>query len=122
MTNNKYELMALRFEGSQRYIELAESLTPLQIRQLHAALGVVGEAGELSEMVKKHVYYGKPISKVDIIKEAGDVLFYLNVMLDSIGASFSEAMEANIDKLSRRYPSGYSNEAAIARVDVKESK
>lgn len=120
MTNTKYELRALEFDSPKKYGDLEQQITALQIRQLHAIIGLSGEAGEVSELVKKHVYYGKQLSKSEIISEVGDCLWYINILLNSIGASFSEAMEANVKKLSKRYPNGYSDEAALSRADVED--
>lgn len=40
--------------------------------------GLPGEAGEVSELVKKHQFHGKPIHPSTFLLELGDVLWYLN--------------------------------------------
>ena len=51
-------------------------------------------------------------------EEAGDILFYLTGLLNELGLTINECMEANVEKLSKRYPEKrYTNAAAIARVD-----
>ena len=88
---------------------------------LHMAVGVSGEAGELLDVVKKHCVYQKQIDIPHIIEEAGDILFYLTGLLNELDLSLEDCINANREKLSRRYASGrYSNEQAIARADKVE--
>ena len=85
------------------------------------AVGVSGEAGELLDVVKKHCVYQKQIDIPHIIEEAGDILFYLTGLLNELDLSLEDCIDANREKLSRRYASGrYSNEQAIARADKVE--
>jgi hypothetical protein len=52
------------------------------------------------------------------MEEAGDILFYLTGLLGELDMTIEECIEANMNKLSKRYPQGtYSNTAAIARAD-----
>jgi NTP pyrophosphatase (non-canonical NTP hydrolase) len=93
-------------------------LTPLQASILHMAVGVSGEAGELLDAVKKHAVYQKQLDFDNVREEAGDILFYLTGLLNELGLTLNECIEANVEKLSKRYPEKrYTNEAAIARAD-----
>lgn len=83
----------------------------------HAALGIAGEAGEVVDLVKKHVIYGKPLDRAKLIEELGDLLFYLDALVDDIGSSWDEIRDVNYNKLNARYPEGYSDKAAIERRD-----
>ena len=47
----------------------------------HALLGMVTEAGELADAIKKHVIYGKPLDKVNVMEEIADLMWYLNVFM-----------------------------------------
>jgi len=101
--------------------EIVRQLTPQQAHLLHMAVGVSGEAGELLDVVKKHCVYQKQIDIPHIIEEAGDILFYLTGLLNELDLSLEDCIDANREKLSRRYASGrYSNEQAIARADKVE--
>jgi NTP pyrophosphatase (non-canonical NTP hydrolase) len=101
--------------------EIVRQLTPHQAHMLHMAVGVSGEAGELLDAVKKHCVYQKQIDLDNIKEEAGDILFYLTGLLNELDMSLEDCINANADKLSRRYASGrYSNEQAIARADKAE--
>jgi NTP pyrophosphatase (non-canonical NTP hydrolase) len=101
--------------------EIVRQLTPQQAHLLHMAVGVSGEAGELLDAVKKHCVYQKQIDLDNIKEEAGDILFYLTGLLNELDLSLEDCINANKEKLSRRYASGsYSNEQAIARADKVE--
>lgn len=79
------------------------------------ALGIAGEAGEVADLVKKAVFHGHNIDKVDVTKELGDVLWYLSQLARLAGATLDEIAEKNIDKLMKRYPDGFSEEASRNR-------
>ena len=85
----------------------------------HCVEGVVTEAGELMDLIKKGKWYGKAIPTDKLIDEAGDVLFYLTGLLSHIGSSLDEAIRANERKLTTRYPAGFSVERAVHR-DVEQ--
>jgi NTP pyrophosphatase (non-canonical NTP hydrolase) len=98
--------------------DILVQLTPLQASILHMAVGVSGEAGELLDAIKKHAVYQKQLDFDNVREEAGDILFYLTGLLNELGLTINECMEANVEKLSKRYPEKrYTNEAAIARAD-----
>lgn len=98
--------------------EIVRQLTPHQAHLLHMAVGVSGEAGELLDAIKKHCMYQKQINIDNVIEETGDILFYLTGLLNDLNITIDQCIQANMDKLSKRYPAGsYSNDAAIARAD-----
>lgn len=74
---------------------------------LHGALGVSSEAGEIADAVKKAIMYGRKLDKTNLIEEVGDMLWYLNLVLEAADATFTDAMEFNIAKLAKRYPDGF---------------
>jgi NTP pyrophosphatase (non-canonical NTP hydrolase) len=90
------------------------------------ALGLNGEAGELGEIVKKHIHHHHPLTEkvtVKFKKEVGDVLHYLAGICTMYGVSLEECATLNIVKLqSERYPNGFSYEDSIKRVDVDETE
>lgn len=85
---------------------------------VHMAMGVAGEAGEVLEIIKKVYAYGRPVDREAIIKELGDLEFYLAGFRAILGLSRNEILYANMEKLKRRYPDGYSDDAAVGRVDI----
>jgi len=74
---------------------------------LNATLGLCGEAGEFSELVKKSTFHGKPWNREQAISELGDCLFYLAFLAETIGVSLETVAQSNIEKLRIRYPAGF---------------
>jgi len=98
--------------------DILVQLTPLQASMLHMAVGISGEAGELLDAIKKHAIYQKELDFDNVKEEAGDILFYLTGLLNDVGITLNECIEANREKLSKRYPNKcYSNADAIKRAD-----
>ena len=90
------------------------------IRLLHASFGVSSESGEVADAIKRFVFYGKPIDRINLIEEAGDLLWYINVLLNAVDSTFDEAMERNIAKLKARYGDKFTEEKALNRNLTKE--
>jgi len=80
------------------------------------ALGLGGEAGEVMETISK-LPDGRYVS-VDMVKELGDNDWYNAALCTLIGVPMSDVMQANIDKLMKRFPEGWGSEASKARVDT----
>lgn len=87
------------------------------LTQLHAAVGISGEAGEILDAVKKAWAYNKPLDVANVHEELGDILFYVQAMCNCFGWTLTEIKESNMAKLIKRYPTEYSDQAAIARAD-----
>jgi NTP pyrophosphatase (non-canonical NTP hydrolase) len=88
---------------------------------LHAAIGISTESGEILDVMKKHLMYGKDIDRVNIAEEVGDVLWYVAIILRSLDLSFEDVMEMNINKLQKRFPEKFTNEQALNR-DLKTER
>jgi NTP pyrophosphatase (non-canonical NTP hydrolase) len=106
MEADQYQQLALR--------TLAAGLDPQQ-RLTNAALGLSGEAGEFADSVKKHLFHGHPLEHDALQKELGDVLWYVALACDSLNLSMADVMQANIEKLRRRYPAGFSSDLSLHR-------
>jgi NTP pyrophosphatase (non-canonical NTP hydrolase) len=91
-----------------------------KIDLLHAAMGLVTESGEFMDMLKKHLFYGKPLDEVNLLEEIGDASWYLAIALNALGSSFEEVMARNIEKLQARYPDKFTEQAALVRNLDKE--
>jgi NTP pyrophosphatase (non-canonical NTP hydrolase) len=99
-------------------VAILETLTAEKVGTWHMAAGIVGEAGELSEAVKKHVAYNKPLDRENVIEELGDLEFYMEGLRQSLGITRDETLTHNIAKLSVRYAGlQYTDAAAHNRVD-----
>lgn len=102
------------------FVALLFKVQHFDLMQLHAALGVCGEAGELADAIKKHVIYGKPLDRDNIIEELGDLRFYIEAVQNLYKITEQEVLQANANKLAQRYKSlTYSDQAAIERADKK---
>jgi NTP pyrophosphatase (non-canonical NTP hydrolase) len=79
--------------------------------QLVAQLfGLVGESGEIAEKVKKIIRdkNGKinDDDRIELLKEIGDVLWYVNAVADMLGSSLEEVAQMNLDKVLSRKSRG----------------
>lgn len=83
----------------------------------HALHGMVAEIGEIHSLYQK-IYqgHGEP-DREHILKECGDLLWFIAEFLTSQGFSFDDCMETNIEKLIKRYPDGFEEERSLHRAD-----
>ena len=79
-------------------------------RLLHGAMGIVTEAGELMDAMKKVMFYKRELDRINLIEELGDLFWYVALMCDELGVSFDEVMQKNIAKLMARYPEKFTVE------------
>lgn len=100
--------------------EILQSLYYEKVDLIHAILGISGEAGELLDAIKKHTIYNKPLDVENVIEELGDLEFYLEQLRQILSISREDTLQANINKLRKRYPSGYSDSHAQLRLDKNE--
>ena len=71
-------------------------------RLVENTLGLVGEAGEVSEKVKKLFRDKSKFSDEEVLKELGDVLFYVTALSNIFGGNLKAVMEMNMTKLDDR--------------------
>lgn len=71
---------------------------------LHASVGIGGEGGEILDHVKKVAFNGRELNSNHLVAEIGDVMWYINMMLVTLGVDWSTVLEKNIAKLETRYP------------------
>ncbi len=69
-------------------------------------LGLVGEAGEVVEKIKKMYHYNQPTDLESMKKELGDVVFYWARLCRWYGFDPSEVLDANVLKLEDRKERG----------------
>jgi len=84
---------------------------------MNAVLGLGGEAGEVICLVKKWLYHGYELDTNKLDNEVGDVLFYCALYAEARDINLSSIAQLNVDKLSKRYSSGFSTEACKAKAD-----
>ena len=75
-------------------------------RLVENTLGLVGEAGEVAEKVKKYLRDDTKVSQKEIVKEIGDVIFYATALSNYFYSNLEEVMQVNMDKLDDRAKRG----------------
>jgi NTP pyrophosphatase (non-canonical NTP hydrolase) len=116
MNSKEYIEKAKRTEvGEYQFAILKSEKHWIPPRIEHATMGLVTEAGEAMDAIKKTKIYGKPFDAVNMKEEMGDVFWYLAIMCDELGITFEEVWEKNIAKLAKRYPEKFTEELALNR-------
>lgn len=82
---------------------------------LNGAMGLNGEAGEVIDILKKHIFQGHDLNKGHIAKELGDCLWYIAIAAKGSGYTLDEIAEMNKSKLRSRYPDGFETEKSLHR-------
>ena len=108
MTGKEYQELAAR--------TINTGLT-LDEQKNHALHGMVGEIGEIHSLYQI-VYqgHGEP-DREHVLKESGDLLWFIAEFLTSQGFSFDDCMETNIEKLRKRYPDGFDKAHSVHRAE-----
>jgi NTP pyrophosphatase (non-canonical NTP hydrolase) len=90
-----------------------QALTTAQdegVEVMHRILGLVGEAGEVAERIKKiyrdHNGDFNQLDKQSLNKELGDVLWYIATLADYLGISLEDIAQTNVKHLQRRQKHG----------------
>ncbi len=72
---------------------------------IYPTLGLVGEAGEVAEKIKKMLRAKEELSqekRADLEKELGDVLWYLSQLAAELDISLEDIANTNLEKLYSR--------------------
>lgn len=80
----------------------------------YPTLGLVSEAGEIADKVKKlsrdqNIHLPSELSsgqKDELLKEAGDVLWYVSCLVTELGADLGDVATKNIEKTHSRLDRG----------------
>lgn len=107
MTINDYQREALRTASCMNYEHHG--------MLINGALGLCGEAGEVADIVKKTVFQGHTLDAEHIVKELGDVAWYLAITAHALGYTLEEVLQGNVDKLRKRYPNGFETDRSQHR-------
>jgi len=86
-------------------------------RMACSAMGLAGEAGEFCDHIKKHLFHGHALDKEHVLKELGDVLWYVAYAATVLDLSLDDVAVKNIEKLKARYPDGFNFADSMARKD-----
>lgn len=100
MKLDKYQKRAAEFDLFETTVDLKSP------GFLEKVLGLVGEAGEAADKIKKIIRdkggYASEEDREAIAKELGDVLWYVANVARYMGVPLSEIAEGNIEKLTSR--------------------
>lgn len=108
MTVNEYQKLAM--------ITLNPELDKKDVL-INGVMGLCGESGEAIDIVKKHLAQGHTLDREKLIKELGDIAWYLAETAYALDVPLEEVLRRNIEKLRARYPEGFDTDRSIRRED-----
>ncbi len=82
---------------------------------INSVMGLCGESGEAIDIVKKWLAQGHELDKEHLAKELGDIAWYLAEAATALDMQLDDIFQANIDKLRKRYPDGFSTQRSVTR-------
>lgn len=106
MTGNEYQKLAMT--------TLNPALSKKDVL-INSVMGLCGESGEAIDIVKKHLHQGHALDKEKLIKELGDIAWYLAEAAYALDIPLDQVLKANIAKLRDRYPEGFDTEKSLHR-------
>ena len=106
MTINEYQQLAMK--------TLNPELSSGDVL-INGVMGLCGESGEAIDIVKKWLAQGHELDKEKLAKELGDIAWYLAETAYALEIPLEDILTANIEKLKKRYPEGFSQERSVNR-------
>ncbi len=94
-------------KGYEEFVRIGNFTKGARDAKFLAGMGLAGEAGEVCDMLKKHLLHGKVLDKKALTLELGDVLWYLQHACNVFEIEMEEVADANVRKLCKRYPDQY---------------
>ena len=82
---------------------------------INSVMGLCGESGEAVDIVKKWLAQGHQLDKEHLAKELGDIAWYLAEAATALDLNLEDILEANIEKLKKRYPEGFDIHRSLER-------
>ena len=107
MTINEYQNLAMR--------TLNPELNKRDVL-INSVMGLCGESGEAIDIVKKWMAHGHELDREHLAKELGDIAWYLAEAATALDMDLEDIFQANIEKLKKRYPEGFSSEKSRVRL------
>jgi len=87
---------------------------------IHMLFGMLTELGEITDVFKKELAYGKEVDWVNVKEEVGDLMWYIAGFCNINDFDLEEILQTNIDKLRARYPEKFTTTHALNRDLEKE--
>ena len=107
MTINEYQELAMT--------TLNPELTKKDVL-INSVMGLCCESGEAIDIVKKWMAQGHELDKEHLTKELGDIAWYLAEAATALEFPLDDILQANIDKLKKRYPDGFDAQKSLVRL------
>ena len=83
---------------------------------INSVMGLCGESGEAIDIVKKWMAQSHELDREHLIRELGDIAWYLAEAATALDVPLEDVLQANIDKLKKRYPSGFEVQRSTVRL------
>ena len=106
MTINEYQQLAMT--------TLNPNLSKKDVL-INSVMGLCGESGEAIDIVKKWLAQGHDLDKERLMKELGDIAWYLAEAATALDINLEDILQGNIDKLKKRYPQGFETKRSTCR-------
>lgn len=106
MTINEYQKLAMT--------TLNPALSKRDVL-INGVMGLCGESGEAIDLVKKHLHQGHDLDREALVKELGDIAWYLAETAYALEIPLEDVLQRNIDKLRSRYPEGFDTARSVKR-------
>lgn len=106
MTVNEYQKLAMTTLNPE---------LPKKNVLINGVMGLCGESGEAIDIVKKHLAQGHDLDREGLIKELGDVAWYLAETAYALDVTLEDVFARNVDKLKARYPEGFNTDRSVNR-------
>ena len=106
MTINEYQELAMRTVNPE--LDKNQML-------INSVMGLCGESGEAIDIVKKWYAHGHELDREHLKKELGDIAWYIAEAATALDLKLEDVLEANIDKLKKRYPEGFETQKSVER-------
>ena len=82
---------------------------------INSVMGLCGESGEAIDIVKKCLMQGHEMDKEHLVRELGDVAWYLAEAATALDIPLEAVFQGNLDKLRQRFPNGFDTGASVNR-------
>lgn len=106
-------------DASQRISESAmATLNPALDKKdvlINSVMGLCGESGEAIDIVKKWLMQGHELDREHLVRELGDVAWYLAEAATALDVPLEAVFQGNLDKLRQRFPNGFDTGASVNR-------
>lgn len=82
---------------------------------INGVMGLCGESGEAIDIVKKWLMQGHELDKKHLVRELGDVAWYLAEAATALDVPLEAVFQGNLDKVRQRFPNGFDTGASMNR-------